>query len=52
MKPIFLFVGCVFMPFFYIGFILGGVYTPLLDLYKSIYAHYKSSEPFGHFDRS
>jgi len=52
MKTFLLIVGCVFVPFFYIGFMLGGVYTPLSNLYKSIFEHYKSDEPFGHFDRS
>ena len=52
MRTVLLFVGCVFMPFFYIGFALGGVYTPLLDLYKNFFKYYKSGEPFGYFDRS
>jgi hypothetical protein len=52
MKTFLLVVGCVFIPFFYLGFILAGVYIPMSDLYKSIFEHYKSTEPFGYFDRS
>lgn len=52
MRIFLLIMLCVFMPFFYLGFILGGVYTPLSQMYKSVFEHYKSQEPFGIFDRS
>jgi uncharacterized phage infection (PIP) family protein YhgE len=50
MKTLLLIIGIVFMPFFYFGFILAGIYTPMSDLYKSLVEHYKSNEPFGGFD--
>lgn len=43
-------IGCMFVPFFYIGFFLAGMYTPIGILYKDIFNHYKSGEPFGGFD--
>lgn len=52
MRTITLLVGCMFMPFFYLGLMLGGVYTPINLMYKSIFEHYKSNEPFGVFDGS
>lgn len=50
MRVIFLIIGCVFMPFFYILFILMGMHFPLVYLYKDFFNHYKSGEPFGIFD--
>jgi hypothetical protein len=50
MKTLLLIIGMVFMPFFYFGFILAGIYTPMSDLYKSLVEHYKSKDPFGGFD--
>jgi hypothetical protein len=50
MKTLLLIIGMAFMPFFYFGFILAGIYTPMSDLYKSLVEHYKSNEPFGGFD--
>jgi len=49
MKTFLLLVGLIFIPVFYLGFILVGMYFPLSCLYKSIFEHYKSSEPFGIF---
>ena len=51
MRILLLIICCVFMPFFYLGFMLAGVYTPLSYMYKHIFGHYKSGEPFGLFDR-
>ncbi len=50
MRTFLLIIGCMFMPFFYLGFILGGVYTPINVMYKSIFEHYQSGESFGMFD--
>lgn len=48
MRTITLMLGCLFMPFVYLGLLLGGAYTPLIFLYRSIFDHYKnSSEPMG-----
>jgi len=52
MRIFLLIVLCVFMPFFYLGFILAGLYTPISYMYKSLFEHYKSKEAFGYFDRS
>lgn len=47
MRLLLLLLGFAFTPFFYIGFILGGVYTPMSYLYKSLFEQYISNEPFG-----
>lgn len=51
MKITLLIVGCIFMPFFYIGFAMAGMHTPIASMYRDIFEHYKSGEPFGEFDR-
>ena len=52
MRFFLLLIGCLFMPAFYLGFILSGVYTPFSVMYASLFEHYKSGGSFGHFDRS
>ena len=51
MRMFLLLVCCLFMPAFYLGFILSGVYTPFSVLCSSLFEHYRSGEPFGYFDR-
>jgi hypothetical protein len=47
---IFSIIAFVFFPFLWLGFILGGVYTPFLELLREFITHFKSNEPWGLFD--
>ena len=43
-------VGCLFMPFFWAGFLVSGLHSPISELYKSFFEHYKSGQSFGIYD--
>jgi hypothetical protein len=43
-------VAIIMMPFFYLALMASGAYTPIKDMYKSLFDHYRSGESFGPLD--